>query len=155
MGREKKYHINLSDEEIKKLRKVMNNKKTCRTIIRRCAILIELNENAETYKGLTQRQLAKSFGVSTNTTSNVIRDYATKGISAIIKINRNPNSNAKLKADGRVEAELIRMACGSAPEGRARWTLRLLEKQVVIELEDSISRETIRRVLKKTNLSLI
>ena len=77
-----------------------------------------------------------------------------RGIPAIIKINRNPHSNAKRKIDGRLEAELIRIACSPAPEGHARWTLRLLEKQVRLELDETISHESIRLALKKMNFDL-
>lgn len=65
----------------------------------------------------------------------------------IIKYNISPNSSAALrKADGRVEAHLIQIACGPAPEGHSRWTIRLLEEKNRIELETPVSRETIRRV---------
>jgi hypothetical protein len=57
--------------------------------------------------------------------------------------------------DGKAEAHLIALACGAPPQGRARWTLRLLSDQmVVLEHVESVSFETVRRVLKKTNLSL-
>ena len=59
------------------------------------------------------------------------------------------------KMDGKAEAHLIALACGTPPEGRSRWTLRLLGDQMVaLEHVESVSFETVRRVLKKTNLSL-
>lgn len=57
--------------------------------------------------------------------------------------------------DTRVEAELIRIACGPVPEGRARWTLRLLAKQVSLELDEPVGKDTVRAVLKKMNFGLI
>ena len=120
--------------------------------IRRCRILLELDENAPQH--LTQMQIAKTFGVSKSTVSNIVSAYVRGGIPAIIKINRNPRSNARRKIDGRIEAELLRIACGPAPEGRARWTLRLLEKQVRLELDEPIGREAIRLALKKMNFDL-
>lgn len=151
MGRTRTYRILLSEEDVKKLQNTINNKKSSKTTIRRCSILLELDENKG--NNLTQKQIANSYGVSKATVSNVVHTYATEGISGIMKIKRNPNSNARRKADGRAEAEIIRIACGPAPEGRSRWTLRLLETRVRLELEEPISRETIRRTLKKTNLS--
>jgi hypothetical protein len=57
--------------------------------------------------------------------------------------------------DGKAEAHLIALACGAAPEGRSRWTLRLLgDRMVTLEYVESVSHETVRRVLKKTSLSL-
>ena len=152
MARPKKYTIKLTNDERKTLKKTIKNKKTSKTIICRCGILLELDETNSYVP--THEQLAKSYGVCKATISNIISDYINGGIDAIIKINRNPNSNAKLKADGRVEAKLIQIACGPAPDGRARWTIRLLEKHARVELETPISRETIRRVLKKTNFDL-
>lgn len=57
------------------------------------------------------------------------------------------------KADGRTEAKLIQIACGPAPDGYSRWTLRLLDEKSRVELEAPISRETIRRVKKRTSPS--
>ena len=152
MGRKRTYKILLSDEDKKVLHTTINNKKTCKTMIRRCQILLELDENAPGH--LTQIQIAKTFGVSNSTVSNVVSAFIKGGINSIIKINRNPRQNAKRKADGRLEDELIRIACGPAPEGCARWTLRLLEKQVRMELDEPVGREAIRLTLKKMNFGL-
>lgn len=110
--------------------------------IRRCQILLELDENVPQH--LTQMQIAKTFGVSKSTVSNIVAAYVKGGIPAIIKINRNLRSNVRRKLDGRMEAELLRIACGPAPDGRSRWTLRLLEKQVHLEFDEPIGRESIR-----------
>ena len=70
------------------------------------------------------------------TVSNLIRDYVNKGIDSIIRHNIRPNSAASLrKADGRAEAKLIQIACGPAPDGHSRWTLKLLEEKSRVELE--------------------
>lgn len=149
MARKRTYKILLSEEDKKVLHATIHNKKTCKMTIRRCQILLELDENAPQH--LTQMQIAKTFGVSKSTVSNIVSAYVRGGIPAIIKINRNPRSNARRKIDGRMEAELLRIACGPAPEGRARWTLRLLEKQVCLELDEPVGREAIRLTLKKMN----
>lgn len=68
---------------------------------------------------------------------------------------RSINSdNARRKVDGRIEAKLIEIACSRAPERHSRWTIRLLEDKMKILLDEPIGRETIRRTLKKTGLSL-
>ena len=60
----------------------------------------------------------------------------------------------KKKADGDLEAHLIALGCSKPPEGFARWSLRLLAEQVVeLEYIESVSHETVRRVLKKTKSS--
>jgi transposase len=151
MARPKKYTINLNDSERKLLKKVIKDKGTSKTVLKRCQILLEMDGGTN----MTLEQLAHSYAVCKMTITNIIQSYVRDGVDAIAKFNRNPNSNAKLKADGRVEAKMIQIACGPAPEGRARWTVRLLEDKARIELETPISRETIRRMLKKTNLGLI
>ena len=153
MARPKVYSINLTDEERSKLNKVIKNKTTCKTVLKRCQILRDLDES----KGckLTHAQIAHTYAVCPATVSNIIRDYVSKGIDSIIRYNISPNSAASLrKADGRAEAKLIQIACGLAPDGHSRWTLKLPEEKSRVELETPISRETIRRVLKKTSSSL-
>ena len=64
---------------------------------------------------------------------------------------RSVNSdNARRKVDGRAEARIIELATSTAPQGRARWTLRLLEEKSRVVLETPVSKDTIRRTLKKT-----
>jgi len=154
MGRPKVYSISLSEEERTKLNQVIRNKSTSKTVLKRCQILRDLDE----IKGcvLTHAQIAHTYAVCPATVSNVVRDYVQKGIGSILRYQINPNSAASVrKADGRAEAKLIQIACGPVPEGHSRWTLKLLEEKARVELEIPISRETIRRVLKKTNSGLI
>ena len=154
MARPKVYSIKLTDEERSKLNKVIKNKSTCKTVLKRCQILRDLDETNGCK--LTHAQIAHTYAVCPATVSNLIRDYVNKGIDSIIRYNISPNSAAALrKTDGRAEAKLIQIACGPAPDGHSRWTLQLLEEKARVELETPISRETIRRVLKKTNFSLI
>ena len=89
MSRKRIYKILLSDEDKKILNAKIQNKKTCKTIIRRCSILMELDENNPQH--LTHAQIAKSYGVCKATISNVVSAYTSGGIGAVTKINRNPN----------------------------------------------------------------
>ena len=148
MARPKVYSIRLTDDERSKLNKVIKNKNTCKTVLKRCQILRDLDETKGC--GLTHAQIAHTYAVCPATVSNLIRDYVNKGIDSIVRYNISPNSAASLrKADGCAEAKLIQIACGPAPDGHSRWTLQLLEEKARVELETPISRETIRRVLKK------
>ena len=153
MARPKVYIIKLTDDEYSKLNQTIRNKSTCKTVLKRCQILRDLDEKHGT--GLTHSQIAHTYAVCPAKVSNIIKTYAEKGIDSIIRYNISPNSATALrKADGRTEARIIQIACGPVPDGHARWTLRLLEEKARMELETSVSRETIRRVLKKMNLSL-
>lgn len=154
MARPKVYSIKLTDDERSKLNQTIRNKSTCKTVLKRCQILRDLDEEHGTE--LTHSQIAHTYAVCPATVSNIIKLYTEKGIDSIIHYNISPNSAAALrKADGRTEAKLVQIACGPAPNGHARWTLQLLEEKARMELETPVSRETIRRILKKTNLSLI
>ena len=69
----------------------------------------------------------------------------------MLTLKRSVNSNqARRKVDGRIEARLIEIACSPAPEGHGRWTIRLLENEMKVILDEPISREAIRRTLKKS-----
>ncbi len=153
MARPKTYIIKLNDAERATLQKTIHNKKTCKTVLKRCQILLELDEEQGT--GLTHAQIAHSYAVCPATITNIIRAYVKNGITDIIRYNISPNSSAaRRKIDGRAEARLIQMACGPAPEGHSRWTLQLLEEKARIELDLPVGRETIRTTLKKMNFDL-
>ena len=153
MARPKTYIIKLSDDELATLQKTIRNKKTCKTVLKRCQILLELDEEQGT--GLTHAQLAHSYAVCPATITNIVQSYVRNGIKDIIRYNISPNSSAALrKVDGRAEAHLIQMACSPAPEGHSRWTLRLLEEKARIELDVPVGREAIRQALKKMNFDL-
>ena len=153
MSRIRKYIINLTDDQLMKLKSIIRNKKTSRTLLKRCQVLIDLNEGHG--KVLTHEQSAKSNGICLATVTNIVKDYVEGGVENVITLGRSPNSdNARRKVDGRAEAKLIQMACGSVPEGHSRWTLRLLAEKGEIELEVPVSKDTIGRTLKKTNFDL-
>lgn len=153
MARPKKYKIKLTDVELKKLKSVIRNKNTSKTIRCRCRILIDLDEAHG--KILTHEQSAKSNGVCEATVANTILKFANGDIESVTEFKRNINSdNARRKLDGRAEARIIELACGPVPEGHSRWTIRLLEEKSKVILDDPVGREAIRKALKKTNLDL-
>lgn len=153
MARPKTYIIRLSDDERAELQKTIHNKKTSKTILKRCQILLELDEIHGT--GLTHAQIAHSYAVCPATITNVVQSYVKNGITDIVRYNINPNSSAaRRKVDGRTEAHIIQMACGPVPDGHSRWTLRLLEEKARIELDIPIGKDAIRQALKKTNFDL-
>lgn len=153
MARPKMYVIRLTDEDIKLLKSIIRKKTTSKMILRRCQVLIDLDE--ANGKPLTHEQSAKSNGVCMATVTNIVKDYNTGGVEAVITYNRSVNSdNARRKMDGRAEARLIEIACGPVPEGRGRWTLRLLAEKGKVELDVHVSKDTIGRALKKTNFGL-
>lgn len=153
MARTKKNHVLLSDNDIKYLKNLMKKKDTNQTIHTRCQILLNLDENHS--PAMTYDQCVEFCSVSRATVAKVVSLFAAGGIEEVLKKHRNINSdNAHRKVDGRTEAKIIEIACGPVPDGHSRWTIRLLEERMQIVLEEPISREAIRRSLKKTGLDL-
>lgn len=153
MCRAKKYSVKLSDDEVKHLNSLRKKKGTSQTIAKRCSILLAIDENHPPAK--TYDQCIAACGVSRATISSTVKMFAEKGLDETLKLKRNPNSdNARRKVDGRTEAKIVQMACGPVPDGHSRWTIRLLEDELKVVLDEPISREAIRRALKKTGLDL-
>jgi transposase len=95
--------------------------------------------------------IAAALEVSRPTIARVRQRFAREGLEAVLH-RRPPNRQYQRTLDGRQEAQLIALACSSPPEGRGRWTLRLLANRMAeLEYVDALSHETVRRTLKKTN----
>ena len=103
-------------------------------------------------QGLWDREIADVLLVNAATVARARKRYVEEGLEAAS--NDRPRPGQERKLDGRQEAHLIAIACSAAPEGHTHWTLQLLADQVVeLEFADSISLETVRQMLKKTNSS--
>lgn len=149
MARPKKNKVQLSDADVKKLKGILMKKDTSQTIANRCRILLALDENHPPMQ--TYDQCMATFCVSRPTIATVVKTYAQDGLEEVLKLKPD---NARRKVDGRMEAQIVEIACGPAPDGHSRWTIRLLEEQAKIEFDEPVSREAIRRSLKKTGLDL-
>ncbi|MDO5786010.1 MAG: helix-turn-helix domain-containing protein [Eubacteriales bacterium] len=153
MSKTKKYVVRLTDGDVKYLKKLRKKKSTSQTIADRCNILLAMDENHPPAK--TYDQCVMACGVSRATIASTVKQYVEKGMDETLKLKRSVNSdNARRKVDGRTEAKIVQMACGPVPEGHSRWTIRLLEDELKVVLDEPISREAIRRTLKKIGLNL-
>ncbi len=110
-------------------------------------------DTAEGGPAWRDQQIAEALEVSVPTVERVRKQFVAIGLDAAIT--RKPTTRAsQRKLDGAQEAHLIAIACSPPPKGRARWSVRLLTKRLVeLQVVESIGRETVREVLKKTNLS--
>jgi transposase len=98
-------------------------------------------------------RIAEALDVSVATVERVRRRYVAEGLGAALA-RRRPHPVPRRKLDGAQEAHLIALACSAPPAGRERWTVRLLaERFVGLSAGESVSRETVRRTLKKTRSS--
>jgi transposase len=100
------------------------------------------------HEGDTDQEVADDLGVHPATVRRVRRRFAEHGLDAAL--NDRPRPGAPPKLDGKQEAMVIALACTEAPQGRERWSVRLLARRAVeLEVVETVSRETVRRVLKK------
>lgn len=151
MGRSRKHPVRLGPGEAEELARRAKDPATPATVRDRCLVLRELDEARA--PRLTMAEVAERNRVSRTTVSECARRYAEGGLEGALSMARSANSdNARRKVDGRAEARIIATACGPAPEGHARWTVRLLAERV--ELDEPVSRETVRRTLKKARCDL-
>jgi DNA-binding transcriptional ArsR family regulator len=104
--------------------------------------------------GWADQAIADAVEVSQPTVSRVRKQYVEQGLAAALN-RRPPTREYVRKLDGVQEAHLIALACAKPPTGQARWSLRLLaDKLVELEIvEDAVSYQTVRRLLKKTRSS--
>jgi transposase len=148
----KKYRVHLTNEEREHLEKLVRKGKTHARKLLYARILLKADENGPA--SWTDERIADAFEVSVATVARERRRYREEGLEVAL-LPKKPGRPRRRVLDGRAEAHLIALACSSPPEGRGRWPLRLLaDRMVELGYVESLSYETVRRTLKKTNSSL-
>ena len=143
----KKHIVELTPEERKRLIAIVSKGRNKALVIRRAHILLKSNE------GKTDDEIAGMFYIDCDTVHRVRKSYCQLGLEATLAGKAYPDREPKLNEKQQVH--LIALACSDPPPGRVRWTLALLVEQLVKDgVVESISPESVRLVLKKTNLSL-
>jgi len=153
MGRKIKYVVRLTSEERKFLLELIKKGKANKEKLNRARILLKVDCGMEG-ENWDDGRIAEALYVSQKTILNTRQSLVEEGLDKTL--NRSPIQNKRKRiVQGEEEAYLVALTCGEPPTGHCRWTLRLLsEKMVELEYVDSISHETVRTALKKTNLSL-
>ena len=143
----KLYRVNLSEDEREYLPGITRRGKSSGRKVKRSLILCKSDE------GLTGQQVAEALMVGSATVSRVRQRFVEGGLERAL--NDLPRPGQRRKLDGKQEARLVAVACSAPPEGHARWTLQLpADRAAELELTGSISRETVRQVLKKRTQAL-
>ena len=149
----KKYIVTLTEEERRMLREMVSRGKAAARKLMHARILLKA-DSSDGGPGWDDGAMAEGLEVGRATVERVRKEFVEEGLEAALE-RRKPRRQYPHALDGDDEAHLIALACGQAPEGRSRWTLRLLaERMVALEYVEEVSKDTVRRVLKKTNLSL-
>lgn len=103
----------------------------------------------------TVAKVAEALGVTSRTIEHIKKRFVEEGVEAVLERKKREIPPRAIVFDGEFEARLTALACSEAPEGHARWTVRLLaDKAVELKFASSVSHMTAQRILKKANLSL-
>ena len=148
----KVYVVELTGEERDYLKGLVSKGKAAAYKRRHAQILLK-SDAAPDGPGWTDQQIVEAFDASRATVERVRERFVQEGLQAAI--NRKKQTNRKPRIiDGDAEAYLIALACSEPPEGRTRWTLKMLAGRLVeLDLVETVSTETVRRALKKTKSS--
>ena len=150
----KKYVVRLSGEERERLESLVRAGKSPAQLLTKARILLKADVS-EAGEGWSDSAISVALDTSINNIGRLRRRLVEEGLEAALKRKHNPNSARKRIFDGAAEAKLIALACSPAPEGFARWSLRLLEEKVVeLNIVEQVSDNTIGRTLKKTRSNL-
>jgi transposase len=144
-----RYKVTLTQDEREQLIGLISKGKHTSQQYRNACILINSDDGPFGTK-VSSEQIAQILQINTKTVERVKQRFVEEGFDACIERKPYP-SKGPIKTDGDFEAHLVALSCSKAPKGYARWSLRLLaDKMVELEYTESISHETVRRVLKKT-----
>jgi transposase len=149
----KKYKVTLTADERQQLRKLIADGKAAAKKLAHARVLLKADA-AEGGPAWPDSRIAKAIEVSTDTIARVRERFVEQGLEAALVRKKQDQPSREPVLDGRAEARLIALACSAAPAGRGAWTMQLLADQLVeLKVVDSVSDETVRRVLKKTRSS--
>jgi biotin operon repressor len=119
----------------------------------RARILLKADQSDEG-PGWSDEKISEALEITVQSIEKIRKQLVEEGFDAVLSRRKYTQKVSRKKIDGDVEAHLVALSCGNPPEGRARWTLRLLADSVVeLGYVESISHEAVRQTLKKTNLS--
>lgn len=142
-----KYPIKLTEQERQELEKFISRGKHSARAINRARILLMSME------GIKIQEIASILEVSRQTIYTTQQKFCLKQHKHILDfIHDEPRTGRPMKIDSRNESKITMIACSEPPEGRAKWTFRLIADKVIeLGIFEHVSHETIRNTLKKTN----
>lgn len=150
----KKYKVTLTEEEQSRLKAITIKGSHRSQKVLNALILLNCDEGEFQNDRSINEVVSSVLQVSMRKIDRVKKRFVEEGIDVALNGRKGERVYSK-KADGDFEAHLIALSCSSPPEGFARWSLRLLADRVVeLNYIDTISYETVRRVLKKRNKAL-
>ena len=144
----KRYRVTLTAEEREALGHMISRGKADARRLVHARVLLQADAS-EGGPGWPDIRIAEAVRVSVRTIERVRQRFVEEGLEAALRPRPSPRVYAR-KLDGAQEAKLVALACSGPPEGKRRWTLRLLaERMVELEIVPELSHETVRQTLKK------
>jgi transposase len=150
----KVFLVRLKEAERLELETLVRMGKASALCIARARILLQADQGQDG-QAASDAEIAQALSLAPKTVFNVRRRWVEQGLEGALHRKKQACPSRPRKLDGKAEAKLVATCCGPAPQGRTRWTLRMLaEKLVELEVVNSISPETVRRTLKKCSSAL-
>ncbi len=149
-----RYRVTLTQEERKNLEAISTKgKRAARTVLyARALLLLDAGEYGPKW---VVARVSEALGTTTRSLEHLKKRFVEEGLSVAIERKKRLTPPREIQFGGAFEAHLLALACSEAPEGRRRWTIRLLaEKIVELKMVQSVSPMTVCNTLKKMNLSL-
>jgi len=145
----RKYVVKLKREDRQQLERAIRSGRDSARRLARARVLLKADE------GLADVPIAEAVGVSVRSVERLRKRFCDQGLEAALSDRPQPPRPQKRKIDGQAEARLVTLACSTPPDGREKWTMQLLaDRMVQLKfVDDAVSDETVRRVLKKTRSS--
>lgn len=146
------YIVELTSEERTQLEQLLRKGKVAAYKQRHARILLLADQSPPIKGRMSDSAIAEAVNCGLATVERIRKRFVLEGFEAALS--RKNRTNYPRQIDGDAEAHLIALACSAPPDGRQRWTLRLLaDKMVELEVVERCSKDTVHRTLKKTNLS--
>ena len=147
----KKHIICLSQEQRQSVEHLLRSGRVAARSLLHANVLLKI-DGSDGGPNWSNQQVKEAFGAVDSTIWRIRTRFLAEGLPAALERRPQPERPDRRKLQGKQEAHLIALACQHSPEGRKRWTLRLLSDTLVaLEIVESISHETVRKTLKKTN----
>ena len=151
----KRYRVTLTQEERDDLTELSSKGKLAvRTVLyARALLLLDQGEHAQNTWAVAS--VAEALGTTSRSLEKLKKRFVEEGLAEAIERKKREPPPREIRFDGKFEAQLLALACSAPPEGKSRWTIRLLaEKVVALQIAESVSAMTVCNTLKKMNLSL-
>ena len=148
----KKYKVTLTDDERQELTTLVSKGKAAARKITHARILL-LADESEAGASWSDDRIVEALGINRRTVERTREKCVESGLEAALNHKRAQRPQTK-RLDGEAEARLVQLACSEVPDGRERWTMQMLaDKLIELEIVATVSDETVRTTLKKTNLN--